>query len=299
MDIWLPYINGFKAYLLLERSLSKKTIEAYLDDVAKLESFALSKSLTIDKIKPQDLSEFVVWLSRDLKVSERSQARIVSGIKAFFKYINLEQIRKDDPAELLESPKLTQKLPDFLSEIEVQKVLQAIDLSEPLGHRNKAIIETLYGCGLRVSELISLTWPQLYMDEGFVRVVGKNNKERLVPIAQHTIDQILLYDQPPVAGTTSDNIFIFKNRRGKPLTRVMVFYIIKETVASAGITKNVSPHTFRHSFATHLVERGADLRAVQEMLGHESITTTEIYTHISQEYLRNVLQTYHPAFTKG
>jgi integrase/recombinase XerD len=296
MDIWSVYIKGFKAYLLLERSLSQKTIEAYLDDVSKLENYIIQNELRLKDISPDQLSQFIIWLSKDKMISERSQARIVSGIKAFFKYLNLEQVRKDDPADLLEAPKLAKYLPDFLTEIEVQSVLKGIDLSEPLGHRNKAIIETLYGCGLRVSELVNLTWSQLYISDGFVRVIGKNNKERLVPIAQHTIDQILFYDRPPTEGTNLDNLYIFKNRRGKPLTRVMVFYIIKEAVAQAGITKNVSPHTFRHSFATHLVERGADLRAVQEMLGHESITTTEIYTHVSKEYLRNTLLNFHPAF---
>lgn len=297
--IWTSLVNGFKAYLLLERSLSPKTIESYLDDVAKLEVYTQTNNLQPLTLSHQDLSAFIIWISKDIGVSERSQARILSGIKAFYKYIHLEQMRKDDPAELLEGPKLAKYLPDFLTEQEVQQVIAAIDLSHPLGHRNKAIIETLYGCGLRVTELISLTWSQIYIKEEFIKVIGKNNKERLVPIARHTIDQILLYEQPPTAGTDANNVYIFKNNRGKPLSRVMVFYIIKEYVRLAGISKNVSPHTFRHSFATHLVERGADLRAVQEMLGHESITTTEIYTHISQDYLKKTLLAYHPAFRKS
>lgn len=297
---WTSYINGFQAYLLLERSLSKKTLEAYLDDLNKLILFCSTIEKDAKSLSYQDLNSFVVWLGKDLHVSERSQARIISGIKSFFKYINLEKIRIDDPAELLESPKLTQKLPDFLTEEEIQLLLQSIDLSNPLGHRNKAIIETLYGCGLRVSELVNMKWSHIYWDDGFIRVIGKNNKERLVPIAQHTLQQILLYDQPPIfKNQKEEDAFVFKNQRGKPLSRVMIFYIIKDSVAKAGIHKSISPHTLRHSFATHLVEHGADLRAVQEMLGHESITTTEIYTHISKEYLRRTLLEFHPVFRKG
>jgi integrase/recombinase XerD len=294
---WSSYISGFQAYLLLERSLSKKTIEAYLDDLNKLITYSTASSIDIFTISYQDLNRFVIWLGKDLLVSERSQARIISGIKAFFKYLNLEKIRLDDPAELLEGPKLTKKLPDFLSESEIQQLINSIDLSTPLGHRNKAIIETLYGCGLRVSELVSLKWSQIYWSDNFIRVIGKNNKERLIPIANHTLQQILLYDQPPVfVGQKEEDQFVFKNVRGKPLSRVMIFYIIKDSIVTAGIHKSISPHTLRHSFATHLVERGADLRAVQEMLGHESITTTEIYTHVSKEYLRDTLMKFHPAF---
>jgi integrase/recombinase XerD len=294
---WSPYINGFKAYLLLERSLSKKTLEAYQDDLNKLIAFTEASGINFISCDYQDLNKFVVWLGKDLKVSERSQARIISGVKAFFKYLHLEKVRKDDPAELLEGPKLTKKLPDFLTEEEINHLISGIDLSTPLGHRNKAIIETLYGCGLRVSELVALKWSQIYWQEGFIRVIGKNNKERLVPVAKHTLSQILLYDQPPTfKETKEEDFYVFRNIRGKPLSRVMIFYIIKNLIASVGINKSISPHTLRHSFATHLVERGADLRAVQEMLGHESITTTEIYTHISKEYLKNTLIKFHPAF---
>lgn len=294
---WSPYINGFKAYLLLERSLSKKTLEAYQDDLNKLITFMDASGKNITTLDFQDLNQFVVWLGKELNVGERSQARIISGIKAFFKFLHLEKVRKDDPAELLEGPKLAKKLPDFLTESEIELLISSIDLSSPQGHRNKAIIETLYGCGLRVSELVSLKWSQIYWEEGFIRVIGKNNKERLVPVARHTLNQILLYDQPPVyKDTKEEDFYVFKNVHGKPLSRVMIFYIIKDHVSKAGITKSISPHTLRHSFATHLVERGADLRAVQEMLGHESITTTEIYTHISKEYLKDTLVKYHPAF---
>lgn len=300
---WKAAINGFEEYLMLERSLSQNSIEAYLSDVQKLEEFQnrQEQHKSPNKITYQDLISFIIYIN-EIGLGASSQARIISGIKAFYKYLILEDIITEDPTELLEGPKLSRKIPEVLSFQEISDIIDAIDLSDNHGHRNTAIIETLYACGLRVSELIDLRLSNYFPDIGFVRVIGKNNKERLVPIGESAINQIDIYlkhyrsKQNNIQKGYEDHIFL--NRRGKGLTRVMIFTIIKNTCALAGITKKVSPHTFRHSFATHLVEGGADLRAVQEMLGHESITTTEIYTHLDNSYLRDVMLSHHPLYTK-
>jgi integrase/recombinase XerD len=295
---WYSSIKGFRAYLMLERSLAGNSIDAYLADVGKLEEFIRLKypDTPPDRVSFSQLQEFLFFLN-ELGIGERSQARILSGIKAYYRYFLLEDLIRDDPTELLEGPKLTRKIPDVLSYEELEKMFAAIDLSHPQGHRNRAVLETLYACGLRVSELVNLRLSRYFPDIGFVKVTGKGDKERIVPIGPAAIKHIRYYlenerKQQTIQPGSED--FLFLNRRGKPLTRVMVFYIIKEAVRNAGIQKNVSPHTFRHSFATHLVEGGADLRAVQEMLGHESITTTEIYTHLDTKYLKDTILSYHP-----
>ena len=300
---WKSCLLGFKAYLQLERSLSLNSIEAYLLDVRKLQEFAATQ---LDGRNPgllqfEDIERFVHFLN-ELELGKRSQARIISGIKAFYKYLLIEDLVNHDPTELIEGPKLDRKIPDVLSHNEIESILQAIDLSTPQGTRNRAMLETLYASGLRVSELINLRISNFFPQLGFVKVIGKNNKERIVPIAQEAIKHIMYYiegyrQHQKIAPGNED--YLFLNRRGKKLTREMVFTIVKNTVRLAGINKNVSPHTFRHSFATHLVEGGADLRAVQDMLGHESITTTEIYTHLDKEYLRSTLEKYHPLFLKN
>lgn len=295
---WYSSIKGFKAYLLLERSLSQNSIDAYLSDVGKLESFIKMNypETQPDKVSSLQLREFLHFLN-DLGIGERSQARIISGTKAFYRFFLLDEVIDNDPTELLEGPKLTRKIPDVLSYEELERIFDSIDLSHPQGHRNRAVLETLYACGLRVSELINLTLSNYFPDIGFVKVIGKNNKERIVPIGKEAIKFIQLYLDNHRAQANIQKGFedyLFLNRRGKNLTRVMVFYIIKTAAADAGIKKNISPHTFRHSFATHLVEGGADLRAVQEMLGHESITTTEIYTHLDTKYLKETILSYHP-----
>jgi integrase/recombinase XerD len=300
---WQISIKGFKAYLLLERSLSGNSIDAYLSDVSKLQSFMEQRFPTIapTAVSFDQLRDFLIFLN-ELGIGERSQARIISGIKAFYRYFLMEDIIDNDPTELLEGPKLSRKIPDVLSYEELEKVFSAIDLSNPLGHRNRAILETLYACGLRVSELVNLKLSNYFPDIGFVKVIGKNNKERLVPIGSAAIKFIGLYMENYRKGINISKgfeDFVFLNRSGKNLTRVMVFYIIKQAVRDAGIDKNISPHTFRHSFATHLVEGGADLRAVQEMLGHESITTTEIYTHLDTQYLKDTILSYHPRNIKS
>lgn len=287
------YLNGFKAYLLIERKLSNKTIEAYFDDIAKLTHYTDLTNKDLRHVSSEDIEQFLIWVNQNYEIETRSQARLLSGIKAFYKYLIVEKLITINPTAQIKGPKLSKKLPDFLTEDEVQLVINAIDLSEPNAHRNKAIIEMLYGCGLRVSELVSLTWTNIHFEEEYINVIGKNNKERLIPVAAYTLQQLLLYKNPSDRSSTK---YIFTNKKDKPLSRVMVFYIIKQYCALAGITKNVSPHTFRHSFATHLVERGADLRAVQDMLGHESIVTTEIYTHLSNEYLKDTLLKYHPRY---
>lgn len=293
------YKKGYIAYLMLERGLSTNSINAYEDDVNKFIRWIEEKKTdrSIESIKYADLEEFIHWINQ-LGLGDKSQARIISGIKSFFKYLLIEDIIKDDPTELLEGPKLQRTIPDILSYEEIENILGAIDLSHPQGQRNKAILETLYACGLRVSELVNLRLSNYFPDLELVKVVGKNDKERIVPIGQSAIKYNHLY---------IDNIrnkmkkiyeghqdFLYLNRRGKQLTRVMIFHIIKDSVKNAGIKKNISPHTFRHSFATHLVEGGADLKAVQDMLGHESITTTEIYTHLDTQYLRKAILKYHP-----
>lgn len=298
--MWEPYKKGYKAYLQLERSMSEHSVDAYLHDVEKLTQWIqLSKDLkSPSDIDLKDLQTFVKWIG-ELGMTANSQARIISGIRSFYKYCLMEQICKQDPSTLLEAPKTKRKLPDTLSFEEIELVIGQVDQSSPEGARNKAILETMYSCGLRVTELINLKISCFYPDLGFVRVTGKGDKERLVPIGRDAIKYIKLYtshtrNNQPIQKGFEDIIFL--NRRGKGLSRVMIFYIIKEMVYKAGIQKNVSPHTFRHSFATHLVEGGADLRAVQEMLGHESITTTEIYTHLDRDFLRDTLQRFHPAY---
>jgi integrase/recombinase XerD len=298
--MWEPYKKGFKAYLQLERSLSNNSIEAYLNDVEKLTQYLQANHLlkAPSEVQLKDLQGFIKWIA-ELGITQTSQSRIISGIRTFYKYCLLEEVSNVDPTTLLEAPKLKRTLPDVLSFEEIEKIIGEIDLSTPEGGRNKAILETMYSCGLRVSEVVNLKISQLYLDVGFIRVVGKGNKERLVPIGSVATKYINIYRQNirvhiPVQKGEEDILFL--NRRGKRLTRVMIFLIIKEMTAKAGIKKNISPHTFRHSFATHLVEGGADLRAVQEMLGHESITTTEIYTHLDREFLRKTLEKFHPAF---
>jgi len=298
--MWEPYKKGFKAYLQLEKSLSENSVEAYLRDIDKLTSYLEqnSDSRAPSSITLKDLEAFVQWISQ-LGMMPGSQARIISGLKSFFKYCLTEQITNTNPTELLEAPKLKRALPDVLSFEEIENIIAEIDLSTAEGGRNKAMLETLYSCGLRVSELVNLKLSCLYLDVGFIRVTGKGDKERLVPIGRDAIKYINLYRSTirvHVEIKPGNEDILFLNRRGSQLTRVMVFLIIKDLAKKAGIKKNISPHTFRHSFATHLVEGGADLRAVQEMLGHESITTTEIYTHLDRKFLRDTLQLYHPAF---
>jgi integrase/recombinase XerD len=300
--MWEPYKKGFKAYLQLEKSLSENSVEAYVHDIEKFTQFLSAKNIEKNpkEIELKDMEDFLKWIHQ-LGMTPASQARIVSGLRGFYKFCLQEQISQTDPTTLLEAPKLGKHLPDTLSYDEIEKIISKIDLSTPEGGRNKAIIETLYSCGLRVSELVNLKLSCLYFPEGYIRITGKGDKERLVPIGESAIKYINLYCESirvhvPVIPGHEDVVFL--NRRGRKLSRVMVFMIIKEAAKNAFITKNISPHTFRHSFATHLVEGGADLRAVQEMLGHESITTTEIYTHLNREYLRDTLQQFHPAFQK-
>lgn len=298
MKTWEPYKKGFRAYLQLEKSLSANTLEAYLHDIDKLTQFldASNQQLQPEQINYEVLTAFVRWVN-DLGMTARTQARVISGIKAFYKYLLMESQLQDDPTELLESPKIGRKLPDFLTVEEINKLIEAIDRSKPEGERNKALIETLYSCGLRVSELTGLLLSQTYLDIGFVKVTGKGNKERIVPMGNAAIKQIQLYIDSyrnHIDIKPGHEDYLFLNRRGRRLTRVMIFTIIKDLCLVAGLRKTISPHTFRHSFATHLIEGGADLRAVQEMLGHSSITTTEIYTHIDRDYLRSAILQYHP-----
>ncbi len=298
--MWEPYKKGFKAFLQLERSLSDNSVDAYLHDIEKLTTFLqnnqhLKAPADIDL---NDLQQFIRWIG-ELGMTPTSQARIISGLRAFYKYCTIEGIVKKDPTILLEAPKLKRALPDVLGYEEIESIISCIDLSKPEGGRNKAILETMYSCGLRVSEVVNLKLSHLYLDVGFIRVIGKGDKERLVPIGSSATKYINIYRNDirvHVPATKGNEDILFLNRRGSKLTRVMIFLMLKDLVKKAGITKNISPHTFRHSFATHLVEGGADLRAVQEMLGHESIITTEIYTHLNREYLRETLQRFHPAF---
>ena len=298
--MWKTYLKGFKAWLQLEKSLSDHSVSAYLHDVELLTRyFSLSSiSKAPGDVELADLQQFVQWLSK-IGLSATSQARIISGIRGFFKYCITEQLVSHDPATLLEAPKTPRHLPDTLSVEEIDRMFTSIDVSTPEGVRNKAMLETLYSCGLRVSELIQLTLSGYFPDDAFIRVIGKGNKERLIPIGRSAMQYISLYTEhirTQIIIKPGKEDFLFLNRRGGPLSRVMVFYIIKSLAQEAGITKIISPHTFRHSFATHLVEGGADLRAVQEMLGHESITTTEIYTHLNRDFLRDTLQRFHPSF---
>lgn len=288
-------IQLYKNYIKLERSLSPKTVEAYLHDIVKLNDFLADKK-KLEEVELSDLQSFLSTLY-DENMSARSQARIISGLKSFYKFMLSEHLIKHDPTELLDAPKIGRHLPEVLSIPEIEAILNGIDLSKPEGHRNKAIIEVMYGCGLRVSEVVNLRISNLHFRENYVRIIGKGDKERLVPIGHTAQNAILLYMEgyrQHLKIKKGEEDFVFLNRRGSRLSREMIFMMIKEMAASVGIRKTISPHTFRHSFATHLVEGGADLRAVQEMLGHESITTTEIYTHLDREYVKNILEQYHP-----
>ncbi len=300
--MWEAYKKGFRAWLQLEKSLSDHSVEAYLRDLDKLTTWLEMQELKRQpgEIQVKDLEGFIKWI-HELGMTASSQARILSGIRSFFTYCLTEQLVKADPTELIEGPKTIRKLPDVLAFEEIEKIIAQIDLSSPEGTRNKAILETMYSCGLRVSEVVNLRISALYLDVGFIKVIGKGDKERLVPIGQDAIKYIQLYKQQvrvhvPVKPGEEDILFL--NRRGRRLTRVMIFLMLKDLAGKADIQKNISPHTFRHSFATHLVEGGADLRAVQEMMGHESITTTEIYTHLDRDFLRSTLHQFHPAFRK-
>ena len=298
--MWEPYKKGFKAYLQLERSLSGNSVEAYMRDIEKLTQYLQQAGTlkTPEQVKLNDLQDFLKWIG-ELGMSATSQARIISGIKSFYKYCLIEHISKHDPTTLLEAPKLKKSLPDTLSFDEIENIIAQIDLSKPEGGRNKAMLELLYSCGLRVSELVNLKISQLYFDVGFIRALGKGDKERLIPIGRSAVKYVNIYlknIRVHIPTKPGNEDIVFLNRRGTKLTRVMIFLIIKELAKKAGIRKTISPHTFRHSFATHLVEGGADLRAVQEMLGHESITTTQIYTHLDREFLRKTLEEFHPAF---
>lgn len=300
--MWEAYKKGYKAWLQLERSLSDNSVEAYLHDIEKLTSFLSMNDIakTPDAIERADLEKFIQFI-HELGMTETTQARIISGLRSFYKYCLIEEISTIDPTVLLESPKLSRKLPDTLSFHEIEIMIAAIDLSKPENSRNRAIIETMYSCGLRVTEVTNLKISCLFTDAGFIKVTGKGDKERLVPIGSDAIKYIQIYQtqiRNHVAIKNGEEDILFLNRRGTRLSRVFIFLMIKELAAAAGIRKSISPHTFRHSFATHLVEGGADLRAVQEMLGHQSITTTEIYTHLDREFLRTTLQQFHPSYKK-
>lgn len=293
---WKQSFRDFETFLRLEKSLSENSVKAYLNDVRKLETFFSEKEIEISPsaITYPDLKDFLAWYGAD-NTNTRTQSRVLSGIRAFFKFLLIEGEIAENPSSLIESPRIGLKLPNVLSTEEIDNILGMIDLSKPVGHRNKAIIETLYSCGLRVSEVVNLRLTDIHYDEGFVKVTGKGDKQRLVPIGNIALKAIDIYknDRHSLPVIYDQNI-LFLNRRGRKLTRAMIFHIIKELAAKAGITKTISPHTFRHSFATHMVQAGADLRAVQEMLGHESIMTTEIYTHIDRSFLRDTLIMFHP-----
>ncbi len=299
--MWEAYLKGFKAYLQLERSMSDNTIEAYLHDVAMLRDHIkdVYAGTAVESVQLEHLQSLMAAIY-DLGLSAATQARVLSGVKSFFRYLLLEEVIKRDPTELLDAPKLKRKLPHVLSLGDIDKILAAIDHSTPEGTRNHALLETMYSCGLRVSEVISIKLTNLYLDVGFIKVIGKGNKERLVPIGGEAVKHIQLYRghvRNHLASIKKDSEdILFLNRRGGALSRVMVFMILKDLAQKAGIKQSVHPHTLRHSFATHLVEGGADLRAVQEMMGHKSITTTEIYTHLDRGYLRQTLEKYHPRF---
>jgi integrase/recombinase XerD len=295
---WEESKKGYENYLKLEKSLSQNSIAAYINDINKLVDFLESnqKKVAPEKVKLQHLKSFVEWLN-ERGVSPRTQARTISGIKSFYKYLLIEGKISSDPTALLESPKIGRKLPDILSMEEIDTLIDAVDLEKPEGQRNKAMLETLYSCGLRVSELVNLKITNLFFDQGFIKIEGKADKERLVPVSNRAIEEINKYmtgyRKNLKIDKESENI-LFLNRRGKKLSRVMVFTIIKNLAEKIDLDKKISPHTFRHSFATHLINGGADLRAVQEMLGHESILTTEIYTHLDRDYLKNTIHQYHP-----
>ena len=293
---WETSIKGFKSYLQIERSLSDNSVQAYIRDVKKFANYAIPIELSELKVTRVDISSFLAQINQE-DISARSQARIISGIKAFYKYLIMEDYLKINPTELIESPKIGLKLPDTLSLIEIDKLIAAVDLSNKQGERNRAILETLYSCGLRVSELVNLQLSNIHFKEGYLKVTGKGDKERLAPIGGRAIKYLTIYinevrNHQEIKKGNED--FVFLNNRGAKLTRVMIFLIIQKLTEKIGLKKKISPHTFRHSFATHLIEGGADLRAVQEMLGHESITTTEIYTHLDNEYLRSNIIQFHP-----
>jgi len=295
---WKNNINGFRSYLMLERNLSENSIESYVRDVNKLVYFLEMNDnrVSVKKINTSDLTAFIRWVA-EIGMSASSQSRIISGIKAFFRYLILENIISNDPSSLIEGPKKGLKIPETLSIEEIDQIINAIDLSHPQGQRNKAIIETLYGCGLRVSELINLKMSNWYKKDGFIKVIGKGDKERLIPIGNITAKVLNIYVNEVrchLSIQKGQEDYIFLSKRGKYLSRISIFNIVKELAEKAQIKKNISPHTFRHSFATELIERGANLRAVQEMLGHESITTTQLYTHINKEFLRQSIISHHP-----
>lgn len=296
--MWPSYIKQFKDYLKLERSLSKNTIEAYIHDVELLRQYLEINSIPKSpiEIKLDTLHDFLIYIN-ELGLNAYSQSRIISGLKSFFRFLHLENLSAEDPSLLLETPKLGRKLPDTLDYHEILKILESIDHSTADGMRNRSILETMYSCGLRVSELTHLKISNLYLEIGFIKVEGKGNKERLVPIGRDAIKYIEIYQKEirtKISIKKGQENYLYLNRRGSSLSRVMIFNIIKALALKAGIHKSISPHTFRHSFATHLIEGGADLRAVQEMLGHKSITTTEIYTHINRDYLKQIITDYHP-----
>lgn len=298
---WKALISDFEIYLKLEKSLSDNTIESYVRDMHRfLEFLSIGfKTIHPDELTLQHFNKYFIWLG-ELGIASRSQARMISSIKSFFKYLVIEEIISNNPTELLETPQMSRKLPEVLSVEEIDKLEAAIDLSISEGQRNKAIIETLYSCGLRVSELITLRMSNLHFSDNYIRVIGKGNKERLVPISNKAIKEITLYIKQYRVHLNIDshnNDYVFLNHYGRKITRVMVFMIVKKLAQIIGLKKNISPHTFRHSFATHLVDGGADLRVVQEMLGHESILTTEIYTHIDSQYLKDTIKMYHPRST--
>ncbi|PLX08406.1 MAG: site-specific tyrosine recombinase XerD [Marinilabiliales bacterium] len=298
MKNWENILKDFEFYIKIERSMSDNTAKAYISDLNKFTQYLEIHeiNLTPTQIKTKQLTDFINYVA-ELGLTDKSQSRLISSLKAFFKYLAIEDIIKENPSDLLETPRIGRKIPVVLSVEEIETILKAIDVSDYLGHRNRAIVEVLYGCGLRVSELINLKLSNMFFNEEFIRVIGKGDKQRLVPLGKSAQLEIKYYMQSfrnhiePQKGHAD---YLFLNRRGKQLNRVMIFTIIKDVCKAAGIKKNVSPHTFRHSFATHLIEGGADLRVVQEMLGHESITTTEIYTHIDREYLRETIIQFHP-----
>ena len=293
--VWADYLTSYKNFLMLEKSLSKNTIEAYMKDIQKFIDYSETESpLTVTQA---DIRSFIDEIDTEDGMSSRSQARFLSGIKSFFKYLVIHDIIEHDPSEMIETPKLGRKLPQVLTPDEIDQLIEAVDLDSETGYRNRAILETLYGCGMRVSELISLKLTDLHFEENYLKIKGKGNKERLVPVGRSVKDSITLYIhnyRQTLKINRKDENILFLNRRGRKLTRVMVFTIIKDLAAKIGLKKTISPHTFRHSFATHLIEGGADLKAVQEMLGHESITTTELYTHLDREFLRDAILRFHP-----
>lgn len=299
---WQVNIKGFQSFLKLEKSLSANSIVAYTLDMQQFVQFLSDKKydLTAEKIEHSHVTEFVKWLN-ELNRSATTQSRVISGIRAFYKYLLLENLVTKNPTELLEAPKLGRKLPDVLNVDDIDNLLGAIDMSSPKGQRDRTMLETMYSCGLRVSELVNLKISDLFFDTGFVRVIGKGDKQRLIPIGSEAMKYINIYkNEIRIHAEVKKGFedFLFLNNRGKKLSTVMVFIILKNIAEKIGMNKHVSPHTFRHSFATHLVENGADLRAVQEMLGHESITTTEIYTHLDRKYLRDTIEAFHPRARK-